>query len=309
MEPARQALADRIKTLRRRHFGQRGGAAAFAQKLDIPEDEYKSYERGTMPAGDMLVRICEATGEDLQWLLTGVAGRGAVVISSTRGRHQALLARLAQYLDENPERARPFESLLDLLVDAGQNSMTAAALPDPDIAELLPIYSALDAPHDLPDDDDPGGLVVHRPESLAECAWSRATLVEQSESASVATSALREIDVVRAKTNGDGAVQFARLPALVKSFPKCFAVTAADDAMTPRMNAGDAVIVAPGMAPRLGAPALIRPRTGPALVRVWLGEVDDRIHFAAEKDEQRDSLAAADVSWSLDVLYVLAHAA
>jgi len=118
MGSAEKALTERIRQLRRRHFGA-GGKAEFARRLDLPLEEYERFERGRLPPGDVMLRMCELTGEDLQWLLTGVAARGTVVISGTRGRHQDFLTRLARLLDEKPTLAAPLEAFVELRTSVG----------------------------------------------------------------------------------------------------------------------------------------------------------------------------------------------
>ena len=145
-----KALAERIRELRRRHFGTRG-RAQFAERLNLPLNEYARYERGTVPPGEVLVRICDATGEDLQWLLTGTASRGTVVISGARNRHQDLLARLAQVLDTRPQLARSLESFLDLLLAGDDVERDAAkALSHIPAGGLIPVYAPAQWPESLP---------------------------------------------------------------------------------------------------------------------------------------------------------------
>ncbi len=148
MNSPAQALAQRLKELRRRHFGAQG-KAVFAQRLGLPEDEYARYERGVVPPGDVLVRICETTGEDLQWLLTGVASRGTVVIAEARGRHRTLLTRVANLLEQTPATAAALDAFLDLLEPAAQaRRVPPAALPGP--TSLIRIFELDDLPPALP---------------------------------------------------------------------------------------------------------------------------------------------------------------
>ncbi|MGE3181686.1 MAG: helix-turn-helix domain-containing protein [Phycisphaerae bacterium] len=310
MDAARQALAERIKTLRRRHYGQRGGAAEFAAHLGISAEEYKSFERGTVPSGEMLVNICEQTGEDMQWLLTGVSSRGTVVISNARVRHQAFLGRLAQFLEENPDRARPFESLLDLLSEARATNAISRNLPVPPVSELIPIYAADAVPAKLPDDDDdPPGARMPLAQLTGECTWSRASFVEVGNGVVNSELVRRSVDVLTSREPAAQMSSFVHLPSLARSFPQTFAVAVNDEAMTPCVEPGDAVVVTPGIAPRLGAPALLRMRAGPARVRVWLGKAENGFEVAALHDPARETIAPADVCWSLEVLYVVARAA
>ncbi len=156
------SFTQRLCELRRRHFGPRG-KRTFAEKLNIDVAEYQQYEVGRIPDPALLVRICELTGEDLQWLLTGVAARGTVVISGSRSRHQELIARIARALEERPERAGPIEAFLDLLLQGpkpGADAERLLAGPAPAGAavrfptqRLVPIFSPAGLPDQLPDAD------------------------------------------------------------------------------------------------------------------------------------------------------------
>lgn len=154
MSSPEQALARRIRELRRRHFGPQG-KELFATRLGLSLEEYGRFEQGVVPPGEVMVRMCEATGEDLQWLLTGVAARRTMVIAGTRGRHQDLLARLARLLDERPQLAAPVEAFVDLLTQGEPaHAEEAPALPGPSHQHLVPILEPQELPRTLPAEAD-----------------------------------------------------------------------------------------------------------------------------------------------------------
>jgi transcriptional regulator with XRE-family HTH domain len=64
------AVIERIKLLRRQHAGNRG-KSAFAKTLGISSSTYNYYESNRVPPIDVLLRIAEITGADLEWLMTG----------------------------------------------------------------------------------------------------------------------------------------------------------------------------------------------------------------------------------------------
>ena len=65
-----KAVIGRIKFLRNRYAGKRG-KSAFAKALDISPSTYSYYEQNRIPPIEILLKICEVTGADLEWLLTG----------------------------------------------------------------------------------------------------------------------------------------------------------------------------------------------------------------------------------------------
>ncbi len=309
METPAQALTRRLKELRRKHFGPQG-AAGFAQRLGLSVEEYQRFERGTVPSGDVLVRICEVTGEDLQWLLTGVAGRGTVVIAGTRTRHQALLTRLAHALDQRPELAAPVEAFFDLLVSGPPARTTPRRLPAPRLEHLIPVFEADELP---PDWDGPGGglgrfdLACYA-DALdgAECLpalCSEPVLAAESAVAAVA-------QLVQVRRAGTQERAFVHSPQVRACFPDAFGVRLADAAMQPMFTADDVVVVSPGVEPRVGQPAVCRLRDEPRVrCRIWLGYENDVLNLGRLADEACEEIPRGQVLWSVPVLYRVARAA
>lgn len=306
MAEQHQQLTERLRELRRRHFGPRG-KAEFARRLSIPLDEYERLERGALPSGELLVRICELTGEDLQWLLTGREARQSLVISGTRRRHRDLIARIASLLDERPACAGPLEGFVDLLCATPLRS-PGRALPGPSpptLSDLVPILDFEELPLEF---GIPGGksrFWLPPPEDKTPIDVSTAALTATLEGDAPPAAQMRVVTCVDPRGHERAFLQSREVLA---SFPDAFAVRIADDAMTPLIPRGTAVIVAPGAAPELGRPALCRTSEG-ASCRVWLGIRDGLVHLGRASDGSRESLPQSALRWSLAVLFRLAPAA
>ena len=66
-------VADRLKALRIKAFGEWGGIAEISRKLGVPASTYTNYERGRtrrVPA-DVVEKLVELTGVRRDWLLRG----------------------------------------------------------------------------------------------------------------------------------------------------------------------------------------------------------------------------------------------
>jgi hypothetical protein len=306
-----KALAQRIKELRRRHFGPRG-KGEFASRLEVPLEEYERFERGKLPPGDLMVRMCEVTGEDLQWLLTGVAARGTVVISGARGRHQQLLAQVAQALEARPELAPPLEAFLDLLQEGEQVRPVAPSLPAPRPDELIPLFGPAEWPEELPDPDGPGSghtLAPVFPEELLGRAerWP-ASLAEPA--MEYRRSECREVTLLAVPDATGSSRQFVQSSGMVRCFPAVFGVVLDDDAMEPMFAAGDSLLVAAGAGPRIGQPALCKfADRAQDRCRIWLGEDEQHVYLGRVSDGEHEELSRAQFRWSLEVLYRVARAA
>lgn len=295
-----QALRDRIRQLRQRFFG-RSGAARFAARLGIPLAEYQAFESRVVPPGDVLVRMCEITGEDLQWLLTGVASRGALVITETRSRHRDLLTQLAELLDRSAHLAPAVEAFLDLLAAGEQSTARPAELPGPRGGELIPIL----APAELPDgplDDRP----LARP--LLAADDQAATVSEQPVAAlepatTIDAAAVSPAVLVVRQARGGGTREYIRSAQLVPPPPGAFAVRVGDDSMTPMFAAGDIAVVEPGVGPRVGCPALCRVRGEPLpRCRIWLGREGEQIQLGRLAGGELERVPAGELAWALLIL-------
>lgn len=305
-----KALAERVRELRRRHFGPRG-KVDFAQRLGLKLEEYEPYEHGMLPPGELFVRMCEVTGEDLQWLLTGVASRSTVVISGTRNRHQRLLARIAKTLDARPGVAAPLEAFLDLLVQSQEAAYASApGLPAAAWDEVIPIFERNEWPDELPDPGGPGGMLLptlsESAPAIAECV--PAALAEPA--MEYAGDALRDVAVIALPDETGRTRRFVRSRHVACCFESIFAVALDDAVMEPMFSAGDLLLVAPGVAPRVGHPALCKfASRADDRCRVWLGAEAETVHLGRICDGAPEQMPRGQLRWSLEVLYRVAQAA
>ena len=323
MGSAAKALAERIREIRRRHFGARG-KPEFARRLGVTDEEYERYERGLVPPGELLVRICELTGEDLQWLLVGVPSRQTVIISGARSRHRELLTRLARMLDESPELAAPVEAFVDLLAEGQQvRSRVVAELPAAAGPVLVPIFAPRELPYSLPGGRPPGagrgeeaaqngrelapwvaddmGLVV--PEArVTITACEAARLAEPASEYDEA--AARPVELVTAVADRGEPRQYLRGSQIGACFPDLFGVRIEDDEMSPMFRAGDALLVTLRARARVGRPALCRLDGPPhACCRIYLGEDEGGVQLGRLADGELERVPRDRVRWSLEVLY------
>ncbi len=304
-------LGERIKVLRQRHFG-RGGKGDFAKALGLPLGEYDRYERGAIPTGKTLVRMCETSGEDLQWLLTGVGSRGTMVISGARDRHQELIAKVARLLDATPESAPRLNAFVDLLAEWQRvHPHARPELPAPRTKDLVPILAG----DELPDGIGPQSDSLSRPSWLPTvvldgCSISRCPALLAEPDARASDVRFRELYIVRI-TDGAGAVrEFVESEHVAGCFPNMFGVRIHDDTMSPLLCQGDVALVAPSVAAQTGRPALYRlsDRRG-AACGVWLEQSHDRVVLGRLSDGGEDLVDVSQMMWSLEVLYRVRSAA
>ena len=312
MSTPEKELAQRIRELRRRHFGPRG-KDEFARRLGLAREEYDRFEVGRLPPGELMVRMCELTGEDLQWLLTGVSSRGTVVISKTRSRHQNLLTQIAQALDARPTLAAPLEAFLDLLL-RGEDArrQTAPELPEPPSDGLIPLFASNQWPDELPDPDGPGGGRMLAPilsgESLAIAERVSAGLSEPAMECDRST--LRNVTLLGLPDVAGATRRFVQSREVARCFPAAFGVVLDDDTMAPMFAAGDALLVTAGAGPQVGRPALCKSvDRADDRCRIWLGEDEEHVQLGRVCDGLHEQMPRTELRWSLEVLYRVAPAA
>lgn len=288
--------------MRRRFYGAQG-AARFAEQLGVSLSQYESFERGTVPTPELLVRICECTGEDLQWLLTGVAARSTLVIAETRTRHRDLLTRLAMLLDRHPRAAASVEAFVDLLAATWEfPAPPAAALPAPSPKRWLPLFEADELPETVdalrelvstappPDSDPPPRGRRRAPAELSAPA------------AETLPSSVAALEYV---VEGGGAQRlWIGAADSGDSLLGAFAVRIPDLQMQPIFDPGDAAIVSFSEAPLVGAPAICRLRAeGAVRCRIWLGSTAEAARLGRAADGAIESVGERDLLWAFRVLW------
>lgn len=309
MSGAEERLGERIRELRRRHFGPRG-KTEFARLLRVTEDEYTGYERGIVPAGEVLVRICQVTGEDLQWLLTGVSAHGTLVISGAKDRHQALLAKLARLLSESPESASPVEAFIGLLSEGieARRVEAAAELPEPERGRLLPIFNGEELGDEPPMVERALGAWLPRRDSAADPIVTRkVVLTEPSVRATVEGNPV--LSIVTLETSV-GRREFVDRSGVTVLFPDMFGVWVPDDALSPVLRRNDIALVSGRAKLRPGRPVLYKQSgLGNVKCRVWLGESEGKIMLGRLDTGEEEIIATSRVSWRMEVVYRVRPAA
>lgn len=312
MSTPEKELAQRIKELRRRHFGTRG-KDEFARRLGLAREVYDRFEAGRLPPGELMVRMCELTGEDLQWLLTGASSRGTLVISGARNRHQDLITRIARALDTRPSLATPLEAFFDLLL-RGQETRRESPreLPTPTTGDLIPLFAANEWPDQLSQPDGPDGDRMLAPvafeESLANAERSSADLAEPATADHAGV--LHNVTLLSLTDPAGVAHRLLQSREVARCFPAAFGVVLDDDAMEPMFAAGDALLATPGTGPQIGRPALCKfIDRADDRCRIWLGDDGEHVQLGRVSDGQQEQMPRAHLRWSLEVLYRVSPAA
>lgn len=277
----------------------------MARWLGVSLAEYERYERGVIPPPDVLVRLCERTGEDFQWLLTGVPARGAVALSGWGGDHQELLVRIARALRADPSLAPSLEAFVDLLLAGRRPSPAAQPLAEP-TARLIPVLVGAAAPACLPGPDADARPALSG-ERLEAAATRRVGIFEPS--VGYDGTPAQTFPLLSVPRDDGPAAEFLQCDPLGRLFPHAFAVRIETDEMQPMFAPGDAALVEPATPARIGRPALVRlvDQSG-VRCRIWLGIREAHANLGRLRDGESELVAAENLGWSLEVLFRVAAA-
>ncbi len=301
-----RSLGQRIATIRRSHFGARG-KAAFAERIGVPTEALARYERGHIPPGDLLVRMCECTGEDLQWLLTGASSRESVVISGARARHGRLLTRLAHTLDQSPRLATAIEAFLDLLTAKPSEPPRQLEGGLTTSRRLLPLYTARDAPRMLPSAPVALEAANELEAGLSDVASPADVFALHDLGAHGRLALTSEVAAYRRQDRaGREGIDHVGLAA---AFPDMFGVELADGDMQPLFDVGDVALATLAVLPRIGAPVLACDAENGVRCRIWLGEQDEHVSFGRVGDHGVEQTPRSAICWAREVLFRLRPAA
>ena len=104
------SIIDRVVLLRQQYSGNRG-KSKFAQALGISASTYNYYENNRIPPIEILLKICEVTGADLEWLLTGQKSEKMFAF----GENSRILKELDKLFTNNPEMTEAVLAFIKLL--------------------------------------------------------------------------------------------------------------------------------------------------------------------------------------------------
>ena len=279
----------RIAQVRRELYGERG-KASFAKQLGVAPSTYNYYETTRTPPAETLVKIADAAGVDLRWLLTGELSARAVPAD-----HPAV-QRIVNLLADHPAAAAPLTAFVELLAATFQ-------WPAKDHAPAEPLGAPAQAPAAAPGGgSEPGRVPAPVPAPAAAPALARPKKdwipvlgrsaagvpqfwADEAEGAGVplleelvsrhARRSARQVQPATADEeagrgpqpaeiitltapNADNVAEFIVAGTLKRRYPDAFAVRVDGDSMAPEIRHGDVVICSPSAPACDGAPAVVQ---------------------------------------------------
>lgn len=311
-----KAIIQRIRELRQQYAGGRG-KSKFARELGLSVSTYAYYEENRLPSVDILVKICELTGVELGWLLTGEnpdAGDGS-------GSRHPVAGQVDAVLRENPEMAEPIAAFVELLCQKKGFEQQPAAPAEQAASEQkhqrIPVLgrTAAGVVHfwDQTLQNKPEQAVTELEDLLRRHLGDRVT---SSDGADV-TIDLRTKDTLREVTSGkanlvqvkpdqeqsDGVTEFVECDRLRKTLPDCFGLRVDGESMSPRINDGDVVVLSPSIPAVQGQIAVVRLKNQIGVTCKLIRTEQDNVHLIPINERYPTKVVGQDqLLWALAVL-------
>jgi len=322
------AIINRVRSLRKEFAGPRG-KRKFAQALGISASTYSYYENDRLPPIPVLLRICQVTGADLEWLLTGVSSRERKQsvpgnrLSSVKGSQlvrvsAAIDEKLNDLLTTNPASAEAVLAFIELLTE----KKTAEDRFSSKIAERktgrpgwIPILgrTAAGGVHfwdetTLPSSQD----VVVELDELVEKHIGKAILdsasaqmqVDLQSPALIKGLKADQVNLVQVGSQGpDDIAQFVECQQIYELFPDGFGLQIDGDSMSPRINDGDVVILSPSVPAAQGHIAIVRLAGQIGVTCKLIRTTGDEVHLIPINERYDTKVVPKDyLLWALAVL-------
>ena len=308
-----KALIGRIKLLRNQYSGSRG-KSKFARALDISASTYSYYENNRVPPTEILLKICEVTGADLEWLLTGRSTEKKFAF----GPNTELLHKLNDLFTNNPELTEAVLAFIELLcekkgVERQFHPETQPATPDrPGWIAILGRTAAgivhfwdqtfLPEPKQAITELDElvkkhiGKTIVGSADGTVSIDLQARPLVESLKS--------QQVNLI--KVGGpqqEQIVEFVQCEEIHKLFPDSFALQIDGDSMSPRINDGDIVILSPSVPAAQGQIAIARVANQIGVTCKLIRTTESEVHLIPINERYETKvMSKKDLLWALAVL-------
>jgi len=326
----KNVIIGRIKLLRKEHAGERG-RSKFAKELGISASTYSYYENRRVPPIEILLKICEVTGANLNWLLSGEGNAKTSKAEQFETKHQAnssLLRKLNDLLNDNPSLTEPILAFFDLLCEKKNKEETfyaktstsltpSEAIPSdrPGRPGWIPILgrTAAGMIHFWEDEvlPQPKQAVTelddivkkHIGKEIIACTDGIVSIDLQ---ARVLVDSLKKAQVNLIQVSGaeaDSITQFVQCEEIFNLFPDSFALHIDGDSMSPRINDGDIVVLSPSVPAAQGHIAIARVANQIGVTCKLLRSTDTEVHLIPINERYETKIVPKkDLLWALAVL-------
>jgi transcriptional regulator with XRE-family HTH domain len=306
-----KAMIERIRLLREQHAGSRG-KSEFARSLGISPSTYSYYENNRVPPADILLKICEVTGADLEWLLTGQSGKKNFAF----GGNLTILQKLNDLFTDHPESTEAVWAFAELLCQKKgfENQFYSKLGSDkPERPGWIPVLgrTAAGIIHfwDQTFLPEPKQAITELDELVTRhigktIIGSINGNVSIDLKAKPLLESLKSLQVNLIRLAGtEQIVEFVQCEEIHKLFPDGFALQIDGDSMSPRINDGDIVILSPSVPAVQGQIGIARIANQIGVTCKLIRTTENEVHLIPINEKYETKVVAKkDLLWALAVL-------
>ena len=308
-----KATIERVKLLREQCAGSRG-KSKFARALGISPSIYNYYETNRVAPIEILLKICELTGADLQWLLAGRTTTKTIAF----GPNTTILQKLDDLLTNSPELAEAIFAFLELLrekksVEKEFQSKTPAS--EPNRPGWIPVLGRTAA-----------GMVHFWDQTVLPKPKQAITELDELVKKHIGKAIIDSVDTTvsidlqaRALVNGikgaeanliqvsgqddEQVVEFVECQEIYKLFPDSFALHVDGESMSPRINDGDIVILSASVPAAQGQIGIARVANQIGVTCKLIRSTESQVHLIPINERYETKVVGKkDLLWALAVL-------
>ncbi len=306
-------IIERIRFLRNQYAGSRG-KSKFARALGISASTYSYYENNRVGPIEILLKICEVTGADLEWLLTGRSAEKKFV----SGPNATLLRKLDALLSENPDLSEPILAFIELLCEKRgfeKDFLTKVLPSSPNRPGWIPVLgrTAAGMVHfwDQTVPTDPNKAVTELDDLVKKHIGK--TIVGSVDGAvsidlqvRVLLDGIKKPEANLIQVGGqeqEQIVEFVECEEIFKLFPDSFALQIDGDSMSPRINDSDIVILSPSVPAAQGQIGIAHVANQIGVTCKLIRTTGENVHLIPINEKYETKVVAKeDLLWALAVL-------
>jgi len=311
------AIIERIRLLREQYAGSRG-RTKFARTLSISASTYNYYENNRVPPIEILLKICQVTGADLNWLLAGKQIPKTSISEQKKlafGPSSSLLRKIDVLLSENPDLTEPISAFVDLLCE--KKALEKQLHPEILLAKpgWIPVLGRTAAgivhfwdKEVLP----PPKQAVTELDELVKKHIGKKIIASADGTVSIDLQAQPLVDGLKSRqanliqVGGQQAneiVEFVQCEEIFELFPDSFALHIDGDSMSPRINDGDIVILSPSVPAAQGQIGIARLANQIGVTCKLIRSTEQAVHLIPINERcETKVVAKKDLLWALAVL-------
>jgi len=308
-----KALIERVILLRKQFSGSRG-KSKFARALGISASTYSYYEDNRVPPVEILIKLCEATGADLEWLLTGKSTEKKFAI----GPNTELLQKLNDLFTNNPELTEAVLAFIELLCEKKgieQEFYPKTPPTKPERPGWIPVLgrTAAGIVHfwDQTFLPEPKQAITELDE-LVKKHIGKTILGSVDCTVSLDLQAQHLIENIRDKKvnlikvgglEQEQITEFVQCEDIHKLFPDSFALQIDGNSMSPRINDSDIVILSPSVSAAQGQIVIARVANQIGVTCKLIRTTENEVHLIPINERYETKVVAKkDLLWALAVL-------